>query len=138
MALLIGFPDLSSGQVRIYLRGRYVLMPQELLDGSQVRAVREHVRSERVPERMRAHVSARRKLARLSLDYPAHLALVDRRPALAEEHMIPACRGSIRQQRALVRQVALAGPHGRPAHKGNPLPIAFSDDADDASLEVDV
>jgi hypothetical protein len=53
MELPVHIPQVAAVHVRIDLRGRDVRVPKHLLDGREVRAALEQMRSERVAERVR-------------------------------------------------------------------------------------
>ena len=48
--------QLRSCQLRIPLRRRQPLVPQHFLDRPQVRALLQHVRAKRMPQRVRMHI----------------------------------------------------------------------------------
>ena len=52
MGQLVGFPQPASTHVSVYLRSRQALVPQQLLDTSQVSTPVKQMRGKRVPQRV--------------------------------------------------------------------------------------
>ncbi len=56
MSLIVNLQHMLHRKLRVALRGRKPLMAEQFLDGAQVRAFFQHVRSESVAQRVRMHI----------------------------------------------------------------------------------
>ena len=74
--------EVSDRDVGIALGGRQAAMPQELLDGSQIRASLEHVRRTRVAQQVWMDVMATERLHAVLLDDVLDLATPEPSSAL--------------------------------------------------------
>ncbi len=79
MRLVVHALHLPHGQLRIPLRRRQPLMPQHLLDRTQIRTLLQHVRAKRMPQSMRMHIRRQPATNRNLLHNPPHTA--SRQPA---------------------------------------------------------
>ena len=57
VGLLEGPPDVFRGKVCVYLGGGDIGMPQQLLDGPEVRSAAEHVSGETMSQRVRCDLT---------------------------------------------------------------------------------
>jgi hypothetical protein len=53
MGLVVNIHQLPNRGMRVFLRGGKRLVPQQLLNGPQIRAIRQQVRGKRMPQRVR-------------------------------------------------------------------------------------
>jgi hypothetical protein len=67
MGLFVYRFKLVNGVVRIYLRGRQIGMPQDLLDRVQVGAIIKHVRGKSVPDYVWASLADRGHLVKVMM-----------------------------------------------------------------------
>ena len=74
MSLVIHPLNLTGSQLRITLRSGKPLVPQHLLNRPQVGTLLQHMRTERMPKRMRVHIGRQSAASSNCLDDAAHAA----------------------------------------------------------------
>src|SRR5450759_983343 len=84
VGLIVNVHHVLDRKLRVALRGRQPLMPEQFLDGAQVRSLFQHVRAEGVTQSMRMNVGRQSFSNRDSLDDAAYAARGEASAALVD------------------------------------------------------
>ena len=135
--LPVHIPQPRTVHVRVHLRRGDVGMPKEFLHHAEVRAARQQVRGEAVPEhvRMNALESGRRRVPLHDLPHGDSLQRPTG-PRQKEPAEVPAIRFG--QQRSAIRQVRFDRRRGRSPDGYQSLFAALARDANNAERFVQV
>src|SRR5450759_5386390 len=93
MALAVDLEEALGVEVRVALRRRERGVAEELLDGPEVRAGREEMRRERVPERVRRGVAGNRRRKDRPVEDAPHAAVRQTAGTRVQEHDLGVLRG---------------------------------------------
>jgi hypothetical protein len=120
--------------VRVYLRGAYVGMAEELLDDPHIRPVREHVRGIRMAKYMRRYPVRRNPGGGGSLTHDLEDALPRKRASQTSDEHMRLGKVALRQRAAPGRKVRGKRPSRAAAYRYNALLRAFPEHAHQLSV----
>ena len=137
MGFVIYFLETTGGQMRIYLRGTEATVAKQFLDAAQIGATVEHVRGERVPERVRTDRGVQVGLSEVFVQFSSDAACAEALAGLVDEEGFLVA-GFAGFGLSALGQILLYGIHGLLSYRGEALPAALASNVQNGFVKIHI